>query len=36
LIEIEIPASFEILGEDCFLGCGSLTSLTFESGSRLS
>jgi hypothetical protein len=36
LIEIVIPASIEILGENCFVGCGSLTSLTVESGSRLS
>jgi hypothetical protein len=31
-----IPSSVEMLGECCFVRCGSLTSLTFESGSRLS
>jgi hypothetical protein len=35
LIEIILPASVEILGEDCFSKCGSLSSVTFESGSRL-
>jgi hypothetical protein len=36
LIELVIPASIELLDEDCFLRCGSLTSLTFETGSKLS
>jgi hypothetical protein len=36
LIEIVIPALVEGVGENCFLRCGSLTSLTFELGSRLS
>jgi hypothetical protein len=35
LIEIVIPASVEFLGESCFSFCGSLSSVTFESGSRL-
>jgi hypothetical protein len=35
LIEIIIPSSDEILGENCFHECGSLSSVTFESGSRL-
>jgi hypothetical protein len=36
LIEIVIPASVEMLGKWCFLECGSLTSVIFESDSRLS
>jgi hypothetical protein len=36
LIEIIIPASIEFLGERCFAKCKSLSSITFESGSRLS
>jgi hypothetical protein len=36
LIEIVIPSSVEIIGERCFFQCRSLTSVTFESGSRLS
>jgi hypothetical protein len=31
-----IPSSVEMLGEKCFLQCRLLTSVTFESGSRLS
>jgi hypothetical protein len=31
-----IPASIELLGEECFANCQSLSSITFESGSRLS
>jgi hypothetical protein len=30
-----VPASVEILGESCFADCGSLSSVTFESGSKL-
>jgi hypothetical protein len=33
--EIEIPSSIEILGSSCFSSCGSLSSITFESNSRL-
>jgi hypothetical protein len=36
LIEIILPSSVEVLGESCFYRCGSLSSVTFESGSRLS
>jgi hypothetical protein len=36
LIEIMIPASVEMLSEECFVRCQSLKSLLFESGSRLS
>jgi hypothetical protein len=36
LIEIESPSSVEIIGEACFVRCGSFTSLTFESESKLS
>jgi hypothetical protein len=36
LVEIVIPSSVEMLGERCFSGCRSLSSITFESGSRLS
>jgi hypothetical protein len=35
LREIVIPASVEVLGEECFLGCTLLQSITFEQGSRL-
>jgi hypothetical protein len=31
-----LPSSVEVLGERCFSHCGSLSSITFESGSRLS
>jgi hypothetical protein len=30
LIEIEISSSVEILGDDCFVGCGSLSGYCFE------
>jgi hypothetical protein len=36
LVEIIVPASIEFLGEGCFSDCRSLSSITFESGSRLS
>jgi hypothetical protein len=36
LIEIIIPASVEILGEECFAMSASLSRVIFESGSRLS
>jgi hypothetical protein len=36
LIEMILPASVEFLGEECFFECTSLSSITFESGSRLS
>jgi hypothetical protein len=36
LFEIVIPASIEILGEDCFLKCSSLSEIKFESESKLS
>jgi hypothetical protein len=36
LVEIILPSSVEFLSVLCFLGCGSLSSVTFESGSRLS
>jgi hypothetical protein len=32
--EIILPASVEILCENCFSGCRSLLSVTFESGPR--
>jgi dextranase len=32
---IVLPSSVEVLGEWCFSGCPSLTSITFESGSKL-
>jgi hypothetical protein len=36
LVEIIVPSSVEILGERCFSLCKSLSSVAFESGSRLS
>jgi hypothetical protein len=36
LIEIILPSSIEVLDEGCFSNCRSLSSVTFESGSRLS
>jgi hypothetical protein len=36
LVAIIIPALVEVLGKDCFSLCKSLSSVTFESGSRLS
>jgi hypothetical protein len=35
LVGIILPASVKILGERCFAGCKSLSSVTFESGSQL-
>jgi hypothetical protein len=35
LVEIILPASVEALGEECFSKCRSLSSVTFESVSRL-
>jgi hypothetical protein len=35
-VEIILPASVEVLGEECLPECSSLSSVTFESGSRLS
>jgi hypothetical protein len=35
LKSISIPASVESLGEECFSGCATLSSLTFESESKL-
>jgi hypothetical protein len=35
LIEIILPASVEILCEQCFSECRSLSSVTFERGSKL-
>ncbi|MDR1031950.1 MAG: leucine-rich repeat domain-containing protein [Holosporales bacterium] len=35
LVSICIPFSLETIGEKCFLNCRSLSSVTFESGSRL-
>jgi hypothetical protein len=32
---IEIPASVEVLSKSCFSSCESLTSVTFESNSKL-
>jgi hypothetical protein len=36
LVEVVIPASVEVLGEGAFSECKSLSSIIFESGSRLS
>jgi hypothetical protein len=36
LVEIILPASVEVLGEYCFYSCTLLSSVIFESGSRLS
>jgi hypothetical protein len=36
LVEFIVPASVEVLCEKCFHLCGSLSSVTFESQSRLS
>jgi hypothetical protein len=36
LIKIILPASIEVLGEECFYLCKSFSSVTFESSSRLS
>jgi hypothetical protein len=36
LLSLCLPATVEILGEDCFSGCSYLSSLTFESRSQLS
>jgi hypothetical protein len=36
LIEVVIPGSVEVVGENCLAGCRSLSSVTFESGSQLS
>jgi hypothetical protein len=36
LTSIHLPASVTVIGESCFSGCGSLASITFESGSQLS
>jgi hypothetical protein len=36
LLEIILPASVEMLGEKCFTWCKPLSSVRFESGSRLS
>jgi hypothetical protein len=35
LIEIILPSSVEVLNAGCFAECESLSSITFESGSRL-
>jgi hypothetical protein len=35
LQSILIPSNVEILGSKCFADCGSLSSITFESNSRL-
>jgi hypothetical protein len=35
LIEIVIPSSVEVLGVNCFAECKSLSSITYEAGSRL-
>jgi hypothetical protein len=35
LIEIIIPPSVEFLSDSCFAGCKSLSSVTFESQSRM-
>jgi hypothetical protein len=35
LIEIVIPASVEVISAKCFAECSSLSSITFEGGSRL-
>jgi hypothetical protein len=34
LIEIIIPASVEVIGVKCFAECRSLSSITYEAGSR--
>jgi hypothetical protein len=34
-VEIIVPSSVEILGKECFSMCLSLSSVKFESGSRL-
>jgi hypothetical protein len=34
LIEIVIPVSVEVIGAKCFAQCRSLSSITFEGGSR--
>jgi hypothetical protein len=34
LISIHLPASVTVIGEFCFSRCGSLASITFESGSK--
>jgi hypothetical protein len=36
LQDIRIPASVEIIGNECFRGCMALSSVIFESGSKLS
>jgi hypothetical protein len=36
LTSIHLPASVTVIGESCFSGCRSLTSITFETGSQLS
>jgi hypothetical protein len=33
---IHLPASITVIGEGCFKACGSLASITFETGSQLS
>jgi hypothetical protein len=33
LTSIHLPASVTVIGEHCFSDCGSLVSITFESGS---
>jgi hypothetical protein len=35
LVEIILPSSVEVLNEGCFTECESLSSVTFESSSRL-
>jgi hypothetical protein len=35
-LTICIPSSVEKIGRDCFVGCQSLSTITFESGSQLS
>jgi hypothetical protein len=35
-MKICIPSSVEMLGQECFNGCESLSTVTFESGSQLS
>jgi hypothetical protein len=34
LVEIILPASVEVLGEECFSSCESLSSIAFEFGSK--
>jgi hypothetical protein len=36
VISIHLPASVSVIGKSCFCDCGSLVSITFESGSQLS